>query len=316
MSGGECNRYNATGRADLWDAQAAGLVHTLRMQPTADEVRAQLDRLLESDGLATASRLRRFLRYIVERSLAGEADQLKEYTIGVDVFDRSSGYDPRIDSIVRVEAGRLRAKVDAHYREAGAGDPVIITIPRGSYVPSFERRARPAPAESARAGVRRAWRPAFGMLAAGVLVLGAAAWWTSLQTTGARPAPALTIAVLPFAQYSNGPGDELLAARLADGVRSELVRIGALGVVSRTSIRQFEGDRRPLREVADALQADILVEASVVADGDRVRVQARLVDGAVDRKSWMHDFEGTRSDLEDLQRRIAEGITAAARPSR
>ena len=289
--------------------------HTFPMQPTADEIRTQLDRLLASDGLATATRLRRFLRYVVERSLDGEADQLKEYTIGVDVFDRDDGYDPRIDSIVRVEAGRLRAKVDAYYRGAGGGDPVIVRISRGSYVPSFERRVGPVQAEPAGHGLSRAWRPAAGILLAAALALGTVAWWTGPQPTGARPAPAPTIAVLPFAQYSNGPGDDLLAARIADGVRSELVRIGALGVVSRTSVRQFDGDRRSLRELAKALQADILVEASVVAEGERVQVQVRLVDGAVDRKSWMHEFEGTRSNIEDLQRRIAEQITAAARTS-
>ena len=84
------------------------------MEPTADQVRDQLDRILASEAFANADRLSRFLRYIVERTLAGEGDRLKEYAVGVGVFERNEQYDPRVDSIVRVEAGRLRAKIDEY----------------------------------------------------------------------------------------------------------------------------------------------------------------------------------------------------------
>src|SRR5215475_5372221 len=77
------------------------------MQPTADEVRAELERALASVSFVGTTRLSRFLHFVVERSLAGESDRLKEYVIGIEVFDRDEHYDPRIDSIVRVEAGRL-----------------------------------------------------------------------------------------------------------------------------------------------------------------------------------------------------------------
>ena len=90
-------------------------------QPSAEDVRRQLGRLLASDGFANADRMSRFLRYVVERTLAGESDRLKEYAIGVDVFDRNEAYDPRIDSIVRVEAARLRSKVDEYVQPNRAG---------------------------------------------------------------------------------------------------------------------------------------------------------------------------------------------------
>ena len=106
------------------------------MAPSPDEVRAQLERLLAAPAFASG-RHPRFLRYVVDRTLAGEADQLKEYVLGMEVFDRSDGYDPRLDSIVRVEARRLRAKLGEYYAGAGADDPVVIEIPRGSYAPVF-----------------------------------------------------------------------------------------------------------------------------------------------------------------------------------
>ena len=112
------------------------------MEPTAEEVRRQLDRILASDLFANADRLSRFLRYVVERTLAGEGDQLKEYAVGVGVFDRGEQYDPRVDSIVRVEASRLRTKIDEYYRSANGADAVVIRLPKGTYTPEFEARQR------------------------------------------------------------------------------------------------------------------------------------------------------------------------------
>ncbi len=112
------------------------------MQPTPDEVRAALDRVLASGSFAGTSRPEPFsaLSSSSSRSRAN-AERLKEYVIGVEVFDRDERYDPRIDSIVRVEAGRLRAKLDEYYRGAGAGDAVAIVLEKGRYAPeAFARR--------------------------------------------------------------------------------------------------------------------------------------------------------------------------------
>jgi hypothetical protein len=81
------------------------------MSPSGDDVRCQLDRLLASSVFANAGRMSRFLKFVVEQTLAGEGERLKEYVIGVEVFDRDASYDPRLDSIVRVEAARLRSKL-------------------------------------------------------------------------------------------------------------------------------------------------------------------------------------------------------------
>jgi len=289
------------------------------MSPTADEVRQQLDRLLASDTLASSGRLCRFLRYVVERTLAGEADQLKEYAIGVDVFDRDERYDPRLDSIVRVEAGRLRSKMEAYYNGQGRDDTVVIELRRGSYVPTFERREVPVPLERTEVPAvmdtprprsrRRLW---LGVTGATVLAASLAVWRGTPALDHARPTPVPTIAVLPFAQYSTDPAGALLAARITDGVSTELARLGTLGVVSRTSTEQAAAASTSLREVARALGADVVMEASLVAEGERVRVEARLVDAALDRKFWVGSFTGELTALPELQRRIAAGAAGAA----
>jgi TolB-like protein len=285
-------------------------------QPSAEDVQNQLGRLLASATFANADRMSRFLRYVVERTLAGEADRLKEYAIGIDVFDRDDQYDPRVDSIVRVEAARLRSKVEEYYNRDGLADPVVIRLRRGSYVPAFEVRPAAAPTEPRATGsseivVARTlgWPLTLVLLAAGFMAVAALAWRTGLWTS--ERAPRVTVAVLPLAHYSNSETEALMAARLTDGITTELARIRTLHVVSHTSARQFSGTRGSLREIARALDADLVVEGSIVTKLDSVHVSARIVNGATDQKIWVKDFDGSTSELPELQRNIAAAVAAA-----
>src|SRR5262245_36858343 len=117
-----------------------------------DAVKAQLDRVLSSPQFAKASRLGRFLRLIIEESLSGNEALLKEQRIGVEVYDRGGDFDPRLDPIVRVQAARLRSKLLEYYAGAGADDPIVFEVPKGSYVPAIRARgaAAPGPANCSR----------------------------------------------------------------------------------------------------------------------------------------------------------------------
>ncbi len=112
-------------------------------QLSEDSIREQLSRILESFLFAQSDRLGRFLRFTVETTLAGEADTLKEYVIGTEVYERNSSYHPSEDSIVRSEARRLRTKLKEYYDSVGKYDPIHIYYRPGSYVPAF----RPQPSE-------------------------------------------------------------------------------------------------------------------------------------------------------------------------
>ena len=113
-----------------------------RMQ--AAIIEEELERVLHSTAFARAARLRRFLEYVVREVLAGNGGQLKEYQIGVAVFDRGADFDPRIDTIVRVEAIKLRDRLEAYFRTEGATESIRISIPKGSYRPVFELREEQA----------------------------------------------------------------------------------------------------------------------------------------------------------------------------
>jgi tetratricopeptide (TPR) repeat protein len=100
----------------------------------------QLERILQSKAFSRAGRLRKFLEYTVGEELAGNGGSLKEYQIGVAVFERGADFDPRIDTIVRVEAIKLRERLDAYFYTEGATELIRISIPKGSYRPVFKLR--------------------------------------------------------------------------------------------------------------------------------------------------------------------------------
>jgi hypothetical protein len=105
-----------------------------------EAIREELSRILESSIFIQSDRLGRFLRYTVETTLAGDAETLKEYLIGTDVYGRKPPYHPSVDSIVRSEARRLRSKLKEYYESVGRNDSIFIYYRPGSYVPAFRRR--------------------------------------------------------------------------------------------------------------------------------------------------------------------------------
>jgi Tol biopolymer transport system component len=114
-------------------------VELKRTEPGIDrgKIRRQLERLLASPEFARTDRMARFLRYVVEQSVNGPSDALRERQIGIQVFERPPDWDPKLDNIVRSEARRLREKLDAYAASASPDETVRITVPKGSYVAEF-----------------------------------------------------------------------------------------------------------------------------------------------------------------------------------
>jgi hypothetical protein len=100
----------------------------------------QLERILNTPPLVSSPSLSRFLRYVVEETVAGRSGAIKEYTLGLNVFDRGEEFNPRLDPIVRVQARNLRSRLEKYYETQGVEDPVRIELPKGTYVPVFHYR--------------------------------------------------------------------------------------------------------------------------------------------------------------------------------
>jgi hypothetical protein len=101
------------------------------MNPTASEL--QIERILHSETLRSSEALRRLLRYLADKTLDGQADQLKEYTVGIEGLGKPTSYDPRQESIVRIQAARLRQKLSEYYHGEGQGDPIVVELPKGHF---------------------------------------------------------------------------------------------------------------------------------------------------------------------------------------
>src|SRR5262249_21412957 len=146
----------------------------------------QLHRILASDIFARSERLRVFLRFVVEQTLDGQASGLKEQVLGAEIYGRGPEFDGEIDSIVRVDARRLRDKLREYYVEFPR-DPILISLPKGTYVPLFEANqaaiasvaSLPTKPEAVRVprGLRWRWIAASSLAA----LLGSVLTWFALR---------------------------------------------------------------------------------------------------------------------------------------
>ena len=262
----------------------------------ADIVREQLGRILRSPLFAPAPMLSRLLQYVVDRTAASQADQLKEYSIGVEVFGRGPSFDPRTDTIVRVQARRLRAKLQDYYRGDGQHDPIVLELPKGRYAVVCRPAGRhPAGQEP--------------QLQEAGLARGAA------TSPGAAPVFAEpeepSIAVLPFANLSGDPGNDYFSDGLTDEIISALAGVPELRVVARTSAFQFRARGGNIRAIGCELGVRSVLEGSVRKDGQRVRVTAQLINVADGVCLWSHTYDRALTGVIAIQEEITQAIVDA-----
>jgi Tol biopolymer transport system component len=144
------------------------------ISPTA--IAEQLERVLQSDVFRAAGRSSKLMRFLVEETINGRAEHLKDYTLGAEVLGRGDGFDPRTDPIARVEASRLRSRLDLYYATEGASDSLLITLPKGGYVPRFGFRSPPTPAATLSHARRRPARIVAAFVALTGLIV-SVFWW-------------------------------------------------------------------------------------------------------------------------------------------
>jgi len=269
--------------------------------------RRQLELVLASSGFLKNERMARFLRFVVEQHLEGKDSELKESVIAIEVFGRSPNHDPSQDSIVRTEAGRLRARLDQYYRGEGKGDALIIELPKGGYAPLFrcpEAAPQPPNDEPKR-------RSRLGLILAVlglVALLGVVGWWETQ-----RPNRPIAIAVLPFENVSHDPANDYFADGLTDELIRNLSIIDGLSPRSRTSSFAFKGKPRNVREAGNELAADYILEGSVLRAGQQLRINAQLIRVRDDFPIWSGKFDRELTDVFAIQDEISRGIVNSLR---
>jgi TolB-like protein len=240
---------------------------------TQTSIDSLVRKIVSSRAMARSERLARFLEFTVGETLAGNADQIKEFVVGVEVFGRTRDYDPRLDPIVRVEARRLRMKLRKYYDTEGRDDRIRIEYPKGSYVPAISP-----------------FRP-------------------EDQPTDLSAAPRCAIVVLPFASRGeSGP----FAAAVGEGLISALIQMGELRVVAWNTSLRLKATPRDYARLGDQLQVHGVVEGSVAPiEEDRFRVAAQLVDVRDGAYLWTESFERPREEIVSIHDSIAAGLARA-----
>ncbi|MDP8989045.1 MAG: tetratricopeptide repeat protein [Acidobacteriota bacterium] len=312
-----------------------------------ESIRQELARILGSRTFKRAGAQKRFLQYAVEQTVTSKSHELKEYTLGVQVFRRGAAFDPRLDPIVRVEARNLRFRLAKYYETEGEHDPLRIELPPRGYVPEFREaippdsttQTQPATDASAASGPQDGSTevallpppdPAIrsgGPMAAGV-DLGLVVRSSSLRNArlfqalfvlaiGAAAVILLrgrnaadiapSIAVLPF-QNVGDVKDESFSDGLTDELIHSLGRVGGLRVVGRTSAFQFRGKRIDVREIGKQLGVATVLEGGVQIHGDNLRVTVELVDTTNGYSLWSSNYERRLEDALFLQRDISQAV--------
>ncbi len=238
-----------------------------------EKIVAQLDRILSSKAFRQADRLKRFLTFTVNETLAGRGEQLKEFVIGVEVFSKGPSFDPRSDPIVRVQARRLRAQLARYYREEGQSDEMLIELPKGGYTPAF-----------------RSFR---GLLAK-------------------RAAPSTlvsrnTILLTPFADHSAAGDQKHFCDGLAQEIVHTLTGLDTIRLVAWRNPAADDSGSDP-RDAAARDNAAMILTGSVRKSGAEVRIVVSLVDAVNGCYIWSEAFDRGIDNIFAVQQEIARSV--------
>ncbi len=286
---------------------------TINDTPAPEDIREAVERMTVSDVFARSPQLGAFLRFVVEAVLHGKADRIKAYTIGVEVLRRDVKFDPQLDPIVRVEATRLRRTIERYYASAGADDPLIIDLPRGSYVPTFRWRepglqaaeeVAPEQATDWRNFLQSRWGLAAltGAVVVLVFAVGAALLMRlpvqQAETTAAlRDAPRQATAAM--LQPGNGmPSIYIEPMRVTGTASDQALSVDTLAEKIGDAFARFDTINvlyAPRTASADAPatepRSDYRLSGVVEYGGDSATVQFRLIDVAEGNVVWSRSFD-------------------------
>jgi TolB-like protein/Flp pilus assembly protein TadD len=301
-------------------------------------VRHCLEQVVSSPMFVGSPMLVRFLRFVVDETLHGRADTLKEYTIGVGALGKPPTFDPANDSTVRVAARQLRFKLSEYAASLGDGDDGVIELPKGRYVPVFVFRAAPPadgrmvtppspPVTNAQVRSQSPMQPWLIVGIAGVLIFAVVALLlpsrrgtpasartarhpvSPPQLVATRDTPrTATIVVLPFLNLSGLLADEFMADGIADEITTTLARSAHLRIVARTSAFKYKRTTKDVRTIAAELGANAVLEGSVRRTRNQYRVSVKLIDAIEGVSVWAETFTVDRRDLFTVYDDVAQAV--------
>jgi adenylate cyclase len=247
------------------------------------KVRDVLGRVLGHPEFLASEKRREFLKFVVEETLAGRADQIHGYTVATAVFGRGADFDPGNDPIVRIEAGKLRRELERYYLVAGGEDPIRIDIPKGRYVPLFIEQSGSAN--------------------------GAAALPVSAPSVGiATP----SVAIMPLENLTDDAGQDYFVDGLVSELAVELGRYQDIIAIRCQSPGPSPNDAKGAKMAGSQLGARFLLGGTLRKDSERAKVTLQLTDTATGRQVWSEAYSCNLNPTEVIstQESIARDVIA------
>ena len=258
---------------------------TADLKPPPESIQAQLKRILNSAKFRGSNRQKEFLKFIVNETLAGRASRLKGYTIAVEVFGRKENFNPQVDPIVRVEAGRLRRALEHYYFTAGKNDPVLIEIPKGGYVPTFEKvQSQPPDVSVSNYG------------------------WKCIEDFQGP-----SIAIIPLLNLTGTNEQDYFVDGLTEELTAELTRYQEFQVIASQSAMRFKGREVDPQKIGRELCVQFLLTGNIRKDSKTIKVAIKLLETSTGAQIWGKSYKRDlkADDLINLQEEITARIVAA-----
>jgi TolB-like protein len=248
-----------------------------RNETDATSIQRQLAIILEAEDFQKSPTLSRFLQFIIEETLAGNESKLKEYTIARKLLSKMPDFNPQVDPVVRIHAWRLRRTLHQYYLQDGINDEVVISIPKGAYIPVFKKREI-NPEEP-----------------------------THRENSEPLHRKGISVAVLPFINNSEDAGNVAFSDALADHISTELTRYSELSVISYYSCRNIISRVNDIKEAGLLLDARYILTGTVQSDSRRLRIRVQLILAETREQIWADSYEkiSTTDQLFEVQDEIA-----------
>ena len=249
-----------------------------------DLINKQLQKIFLCQAFSSSDILRNFLSYIIEETLAGRSNTIKEYTIAVNVLNKPVSFKPQHDAIVRIHAGRLRRALNYYYKEAGIGDKIEISVPKGSYV------------------------PVFGSFSFHDLNKEG----DSLSKKEEPVSKGITLAIMPFKTFETDKSRMAFADNLGQQLSAEFGHFTDFSVISYYTTQQLTVKNKEIPELASHFGAQFVVTGNVQFENRRLRVAVQLTDTGSGAQVWteLYNYNYSAANLFEVADNIINSVIA------
>jgi len=246
-------------------------------------VEEELERIFRDPHFTESAILKKFLLFIVQETIQGRSNCLKEYTIAINVLEKPLSFNPQENGIVRIHAGRLRRALSEYYADIGRDDKIVITIPKGKYVPVFANRSNPAEA----AIIER-----------------------ELHDDTFPDEDNIVLAILPFTCITKTGPAHAFAEGLCLQLNSSLMHLDQISVIAYQAVKNLAQTHPDYRELSTSIGFNNIITGGVQFLKNKMRVNIQLIDCASYRQTWSQTFERrlTKSNLFDIEDEICQKV--------